>query len=203
MSALLLAAFVVLIGSPVVATKVPPKAAIGTFSSVNYAITFTAPARTSFCPIPDDWEGTDHGTLIFLEPPRFCEGVGYPSSSRGFEPNVPRFEVYYGNAPEEYETDPPKCLRVGSLKLLGAARALCRSPDRNRLVLWSRTTYPAISMAEIVLTLVTTPGRLARDLSRFRKFAATVRTCKQFDARLKGKATRWGVGARCPKGDWH
>jgi len=163
----------------------------------------TAPARTTYCPLPPGWEGSDHGTVIFLEPPRYCAGVGYPSSSRDFGPNVPRFEVYYGNALEEYEAKPPKCFRAASLMLLGAARALCRAPDRDRLVLWSRATYPAISTAELVLTLVTTPDRLTRDLSRFRKFAATVHSCREFDRRLRGKASRWGVGAPCPKGDWY
>jgi hypothetical protein len=204
---MLIAVLAVAASTPPAAAKLPPKAAVGAFASANYAITFPAPARTTYCPIPDTWTGSDHGTVIFLEPPRFCQGVGYPSSSRGFEPNVPRFEVYYGLDLEEDEDRPaaiPKCKRVGALTLLGAARPLCRSPDRNRIVLSSRATYSSYAPTEVVLTLVTTSRRLGEDLSRFRAFAATVRTCKQVVRDEKGKASSsWGVGPECPKGDWY
>jgi hypothetical protein len=203
---MLIAALAVAASSPPVAAKLSPKAATGAFASANYAITFPSPAQTTYCPIPDNWTGSDHGTVIFLEPPRFCQGVGYPSSSRGFEPNVPRFEVYYGLDLDEDEGHPaiPKCKRVGTLTLLGAARPLCRSPGRKRVVISSRATYSSYASTELVLTLVTTSLRLDEDLSRFRAFAATVHTCKQVVRDEKGKASSaWGVGPECPKGDWY
>jgi hypothetical protein len=203
---MLIAALAILASSLPIATKAPPKVAVGAFASATYAIAFTAPPRTTYCPLDDNWIGSDHGTVIFLEPPRFCQGTGYPSSSRGFEPNVPRFEVYYGYdlAEDEDGSAPaPKCNRAGALALLGSVHALCRSPDRHRVVLWSRATYSAGSAAKVVLTMVTTPRRLRNDLSRFRAFAATVHTCKQFERDAKGKTLSWGVGPRCPRGDWY
>jgi hypothetical protein len=156
--------------------------------------------------VPENWTGSDHGTVIFLEPPRFCGGVGFPSNSRGFEPNVPRFEVYYGldlTEDADHPVSAPKCNRVGKLVLLNKDHVLCRSFDRHRVVLWSRATYSAISAAEVVLTLVTTPRRLSKDLLGFRAFAATVHSCKQFDERLKGPASSWGLGPQCQKGNWY
>ena len=60
--------------------------AIGDFTSVNYPMTFKAPASAFFCPLSPDWVGSDHGTTVFLARPKACYGAGYPSSSRGFEP---------------------------------------------------------------------------------------------------------------------
>jgi len=203
---MLIAAFTAIAGSLPIAAHPPPKAALGEFASVNYAITFIAPARTTYCPLADNWTGSDHGTVIFLERPRVCLGAGYPSSNRGFEPSVPRIEVYYGydlgNDADRTATA-PKCHRVGRLTVLGSSHALCRTPDPHRMVLWSRGTYFAGSAAEVVLTLVTTSRRLDTDLSKFRAFAATVRTCKSFERDAKGKTFSWGVGPRCPKEDWY
>ncbi|MEN2791607.1 hypothetical protein ABC974_18370 [Sphingomonas oligophenolica] len=203
---MLIVAIAALIASPTQPPILRPEPAIGAFASVNYAITFIAPVRTTYCPIPADWSGSDHGTVIFLEPPRFCRGVGYPSSSRGFEPDAPRIEVYYGldlSQDDASPSTPPACNRAGAIMLLGRARALCRSPHRHRVVLWSRATYSTYGPAELILTLVTTRRRLSADLGRFRRFAASVRTCRQVDRRLKGSASTWGTGPRCPKGNWY
>jgi hypothetical protein len=203
---MLIAAFAILASGPPAAVKLPPRAAVGAFASVNYAITFTAPADVTYCPVPDGWTGSDHGTVMFLERPRFCQGIGYPSSNRGFEPNVPRFEVYYGYDLDESEARSAstfKCHRVGTLALLGTPRALCKLPDRHRVVLWSRATYSVGSPAEVVLTLVTTSRRLDSDLNRFRQFATTVHSCKHVERDEKGKIDSWGVGPQCPQGAWY
>ena len=144
--------------------------------------------------------------MLFLEPPRFCAGVGYPSSSRGFEPNVPRVEVYYGLDLDEDEDHPAptrKCKRVGTVTLLGEPHALCQFHERNRVVLWSRATYSSYAPTEVVLRLVTTSNRLDDDVARFRGFAATVHTCREVTRDAKGNASSWGVGPECPKGDWY
>lgn len=203
---MLMLAAAVLIASPPRPPTLPPEPAVGAFASANYAISFIAPARVTYCPIPPDWAGSDHGTVIFLEPPRFCRGVGFPSSSRGFQPDVPRFEVYYGldlSHDEASPMSPPKCNRAGAITLLGTAHALCRSRDKHHVVLWSQATYSTYGPAELILTLVTTRHRLSSDLTRFRTFASSVHTCKQHDRRLKGSASTWGMGPRCPKGNWY
>lgn len=179
----------------------------GVFASSNYALTFSAPVHTFFCRLSDDWVGSDHGTVIFLKRPRACYGAGYPSSSRGFEPNVPRIEVYYGydvwDGDEADRPAPPACQQVGLLRMLGAPRKICKTIDHSLTVLTASATYQSDAASELDVALATTPERLSQDLVVFRRFAATVRTCKDFDARVKGPGSTWGVGARCPAGRWY
>ena len=63
-----------------------PRRAVGDFTSSNYAITFKAPDYTYYCPLPDGWEGSDHGTILFLASPSACYGAGYPSSVADLNP---------------------------------------------------------------------------------------------------------------------
>lgn len=185
------------------AEKRIPKPISGVYSSVNYAITFPAPSDATYCPLPDTWVGSDHGTSVFLHPPRVCQGVGFPSSSRGFKPNVRRIDVYYGYVIDDGETyTPEKCRSVGKITLLGKAHALCRSTDPHGVVLWSGATYFAGLNTQLVVTLVSTPNHLRHDLARFRTFAASVRTCSQVDRDVGGHSLRWGTGPRCPKSEW-
>src|SRR5271156_6676533 len=84
-----------------------PTPAPSLYVTENYALTFRTPPHTTICALPDSWVGSDHGTVIFLAPPRSCGRPGFPSSSRGFRGNVPRIEVYYAYRVEE--TPAPSC----------------------------------------------------------------------------------------------
>ena len=176
----------------------PPERAAGEFSSANYAVTFPAPPDTFYCPIPNDWTGSDHGTVIFLERPTKCYRPGYPSSSRGFDPGVPHIEIYYGLNVSEYV--PPRCRAVDRLELMGSRRPLCRLPDPKWIVLSVSTTYQSFDTTDFDATLVTTRARFTHDLDLFRRFVAAVRTCKDGDASLKGAASTWGTWPSLPEG---
>lgn len=82
------------------------------FVAGDYALTFRAPPNTTTCPFPADWVGSNHGTVVFLRPPKGCGGVGYPSSSRSFSENVPRIEVFHAYWIGDPGTGPKPCRRV-------------------------------------------------------------------------------------------
>jgi hypothetical protein len=84
-----------------------PVAAPPVFVGGDYALTFQTPRKTTICALPSDWVGSNHGTVIFLRPPKRCGGVGYPSSSRGFSDDVPRIEVFYAYWLGDPGTGPP------------------------------------------------------------------------------------------------
>ena len=100
------------------------------FVAGDYALTFHTPPDTTTCALPADFVGSNHGTVIFLQPPKDCGGVGYPSSSRSFSENVPRIEVFYAYWLGDPGTGPKPCHRViGRIQFIAKARKLC--PDRS------------------------------------------------------------------------
>jgi hypothetical protein len=164
----------------------------------NYALTFTPPKAATYCPLPEDWVGSDHGTTLFLTPPERCGGAGYPSSGRDFSPNVPRIEVYYGYW-FEGDMDPPPCPQtVGAAKLIGKSRPLCRADGQVSL----SAIYKVDGPAQVILTLVTTPERLDADLATLRELAVTVRPCRAAYPMAGGKPLVTGTGRLCPAGKW-
>ena len=106
-----------------------PRPAPPTYVSVIYGLTFPSPPGTTYCPLPDGWIGSDHGTILFLEPPTGCGDAGYPSSARGFvSRRTPRIQLYYGYVVRD---DPvgQRCPGPPVMEFLGRARPLCRSHD--------------------------------------------------------------------------
>jgi len=180
-----------------------PRSAVGVFASANYAVTFLAPEDAFYCPIPNDWTGSDHGTTIFLERPVACYRPGYPSSSRGFEPDVPRIEVFYGLDVVDAKDAARPCRGVEKVRLLGAFHDLCKTADPARIVLSVSAKYTSFDASELDISLVTTQARLSHDLHLFRDFLTTVSTCKDSDDRLKGSLSTWGKGRPCPVADWY
>ena len=184
----------------IAASTLPP-----VYATANYGLTFRAPPGTTYCPLPPDWVGSDHGTTLFLERPRSCGGVGYPSNSRSFEPDVARIELYYGYVTGETPRPLPRC-PGGRVRFVGSLRPICMNRDgatvrislENRYVSdrnMERHGFPS----ELVLTLVTRPGRLGRDLVVFRRLATTLRTCSSLWPKANGHpAYLVGVGPRCP-----
>jgi hypothetical protein len=189
--ALILAAATVLASAPI---PTPP-----IFVTPVYALTFRSPTSTTMCALPVDWTGSDHGTVMFLQPPKQCGGVGFPSSSRGFSEDVPRIEVYYQYWLDDPDTGPAPCKTVvGQIKLLAKTRKLCRAIQGNNLRISASARYTADIAAWVELALITTPQRLKSDLITFRRLAASVSPCKESWSSSDGKSISVGTGADCP-----
>jgi hypothetical protein len=192
--------------SPKQSTPAKPLPAKGDYATGIYGLTFKAPQHALYCPLPDDWTGSDHGTVVFLESPRACYGAGYPSSGRGFEPaDVPRIEIYYGYDLGEDEAKPPPCKVAGTATLFGKKANLCRDNWRGLVTLAVSGRYTADQPAEFVATLVVEPVDQQRYLPLFTTLVASVRTCseKWTDGGLDKKKTFViGQGPPCPRTKW-
>lgn len=179
----------------------PPLPAPAAYATANHGLTLRTPPRSFHCPLPDGWVGADHGTVLFLVAPARCRGAGFASSARGFDGDVPRIEIYYGYAIEPEDAGAPApCRRAGQARLLGAARPLCAERRPGRVTLTTAARYAADAPSEARFTLVTTRGRLRRDLAAFRALLASTRTCTATWQDEKGRATSAGTGAPCPAG---
>jgi len=170
------------------------------FVSDTHGLTFSPPKGSTYCPLPSDWVGSDHGTIIFLEPPRTCGGAGYPSSSRGFQPfNTPRIEVYYSYWDAEDAPAPPSCNPVGDAELFGHDQPVCSARTGALVEKTVRATYMADSESHVVITLVTTANRLQRDTIVFQDMVKTIQTCSSDFRTNNGKSFTVGIGRTCPK----
>jgi hypothetical protein len=169
------------------------------FIAGDYALTFRTPPNTTTCALPDNWVGSNHGTVIFLQPPKNCGGVGYPSSSRAFSEDVPRIEVFYAYWSGDPGTGPAPCHKVaGSIKFVAKARKLCQTDQGQYLRISVSARYSADAPAWVELALVTTPSRLDADLRMFRELAGSLTPCKVFWSSSDGKSGSYGVGSLCP-----
>jgi hypothetical protein len=170
----------------------------------NYNLRFRGPANTTICPLPADWVGSDHGTVIFLSPPTTCGGYGYASSQRASAPDRPRIEVFYGYAMDD-DVPLPICRAVVRVTLLKRRRRACLTAVEaaGDVRIEARAPYLADSPAEIDIALVTTKERMAGDLQTFRAFTATVRTCAVHWVDSKtGHTHVAGAGSPCPPSHW-
>ena len=171
------------------------------FVTEQYGLTFDNPIGGSYCALPADWSGSDHGTVIFLAPPKTCFGAGYASSGRGFDGNAPRIEVFYGYdvADDEEASKPPPCKTIGHVMFLGATRRLCRQSSRQGVEVSVSAKYSADQPAEMTLTLVTSRSRLADELPKFEKLLRSTRTCTAtWHDDKGGKPFTTGTGSSCP-----
>ena len=181
------------------ATK--PRPAHGRFSTNNYTLTFRAPPGLTYCPVPANWTGSDHGTILFLIPPRRCTGVGYPASDRGAEPaGLPHIEVYYGHR-DLADAPLPPCRAVGSISLLGQPRPLCAGHAKGLILRTVSALYSNDTTNEVSLTLVTTRQRLTKDIALFSHLVRSVGMCTSDMALPGGK--RFGSGPPCGRGDFY
>jgi hypothetical protein len=178
-----------------------PAPAPRAYVTQNYELRFLSPSHSTICPLPDGWVGSDHGTTIFLSPPAECGGYGYASSDRGSTPDQPRIEVYYSYWNDVGESH-QNCRATGRVNLLGRRLRTCRTDVSGDVRIEAHALYRADSIAELNITLVTTPARLAADLRTFRAFTATVRTCSVGWFDKTGTAYRAGSGPACPPTHW-
>jgi hypothetical protein len=180
-----------------------PRPAPHAFVSTQYGLTFRSPVGSSYCALPGEWVGSDHGTVIFLAPPTQCHGAGFPSSGRGFDGNPARIEVFYAYdvGADDDAQPPPSCHQVGHVDFLGKVEPLCRTTSRHEVEVSVTAKYQADTSAEAILTLVTTPDRLEGDLKKFRGLLESARICTATWHDDKGGAPfTMGSGPPCPKG---
>jgi hypothetical protein len=176
-----------------------PVAAPPVFVAGDYALTFRTPRNTTTCALPSDWVGSNHGTVIFLRPPKGCGGVGYPSSSRGFSDDVPRIEAFYAYWLGDPGTGPSPCQRaVGRVNFVGRARHVCQTRQGRDLRDAVNARYTADAPAWVEVALVTTPQRLRADLRAFRIVTSTLAPCRVTWSNSDGKSGSFGVGKACP-----
>jgi hypothetical protein len=178
-----------------------PQNAPRAFATGQYGLTFRTPPKSTYCPLPSDWTGSDHGTTVFLTPPQHCGGAGFPSSSRGFSPDVPRIEIYYQYwMGEDFEAPRPRCHAVGQAWLFGQRRPLCRDSDSRMVSVDIYSRYRADVDAEVHITLITEPGRMDSDTQSLLSLSKSMRTCSSVwsDSRTK-KTFVVGSGPLCPR----
>jgi hypothetical protein len=191
----MLATLVALQGVPAIA----PKPAPPVFVTSIYGLTFKTPPASFYCPLPDDWVGSDHGTTVFLQSPGSCGGAGFPSSSRGFSRNVPRIDVFYAYWMGEDEPSPPPCPAAGRMQLFSELRPLCREDKDGWITVTVSARYTADIPAQVTVTLVTQPNRLDQDISKLISLTTSMRSCSSVWTFDKGKRSVVGNGPRCPK----
>jgi hypothetical protein len=183
-----------------------PKLAPAQFTTDQYGLTFHVPNRATYCPLPKDWVGSDHGTVVFLERPTRCGGAGYPSSGRGFDPgDASRFELFYAYWMGEDEPPDPPCHRVGRTLFMGKNRPICESREGGVITRTISARYFTDIEAKAYFSLVTRPQRLSTDMAAFRSAAASFRTCTAIwhDPQHKTKDFTTGHGPLCPRdGRW-
>lgn len=179
-----------------------PRPAPAQYFTGQYGLTFTVPTGATYCPLPHDWAGSDHGTTIFLEPPRTCGGAGYPSSSRGYAPEgVARIELFYRywmGDEDEREIGRPPCRQVAAIRFLGAARPVCETREDGLIVRTVSARYSVEAGGVADLTLVTRAARLDADQRAFAAAAASMRTCTATFG-VRGKRFTVGTGRPCPR----
>lgn len=181
-----------------------PKRAPKTYVTENYALTFRVPQSLTYCPLPANWVGSDHGTYLFLEPPKECDGTGFPSTARRFEPDdTPRIEVFYGYAVDEdgEQGQHDECTdRLGLAQFMGGRHPLCRIKRGTMVAVTISAKYRVDEIAEVSFSLVTTEARLKQDLGVFEAVLSTTRSCTASSKDNKGH--KMGSGAPCPKNGW-
>lgn len=156
------------------------------YRSSDKSLTFPTPAGAFYCPKPEGWVGSDHGTVVFLTKPKACvSSDAFTSSERGAL-SAPNIQVYYGYDPG-WEGRPPRCEEIGRAPFLGGERPLCLTRRDDRIVeVVAKANYMAEGVgadikANAVFTLVTDAARLDADLATFRTLLAQTSTCNQAD----------------------
>jgi len=204
-----------LAAAAIAAAETRPRSAPSLFNAGEYALTFHVPKGATYCPHPQNWVGTNHGTRIFLKPPGRCVDADDPSIVQGFAPHTtPRIEVYYWYdvLPDQERAPAPACRPVASTTFLGRSTLVCRDADwdlpRGMIALTVSGKYEADVAAEAAVTLITTSERQERDLATFLAVVRSVRPCRQtmISKDLAGRTVSTehiGHGPVCPSaGRW-
>jgi hypothetical protein len=173
------------------------------FVTQQYGLIADLPPGLTYCPLPADWVGSDHGTQVYLVPPDRCGEVrGYASSARIPASFVPAIAIFYSrNVADIHRADredsPPEtnteladqmCGDVYAplppgIVLLGTPAAGCRADQDGvatiqAMALYANADSPANKPDHIlIVSLETTSDRLRADLPIFSRIAAGIRVC--------------------------
>jgi hypothetical protein len=174
----------------------PPAAAPALYVTHNHGLAIAIPPGLTYCPLPNDWVGSDHGVELYLGRPAQCLGAGYASSGRGVTPETPTISIYYEYVTSDYVERRPCLRRLGGLTLFGRRQRGCERRDGDWVTVdvGSRYSY-GDSPEELALTLRTNPERLARDLPVFAALARGAKVC----------LPHWAAGHTpppCPDAQW-
>lgn len=181
-------------GAPAASHRVPPLPAPPLYVTHNHGLAITIPRGLTYCPLPDDWVGSDHGVELYLVPPLSCGRAGLPSSDRDAAPERPAFEIFYEINTSDY-VDSRYCHATVAVRVFEREVQACRRRDGEWITVEAGAGYTVDhERHDLVLTLRTTKSRYAADLFRFRAFAIGVRTCRP----------EWAGGRQpaCPKTQW-
>jgi hypothetical protein len=184
-----------LAAAAVAATPAPPIFVSGK------AVTFRSPPGTTICPLSDDWVGSDHGTTLFLEPPKGCGGTGFPSSARHWDDDrlTRHMAIFYAYWMGEDEPPPPACQPFDKVTLMGSERQLCASRIPGGMRLWARARYVADSESWMEVSLTTRGETLPEDLRRFRAWTTSIHACRiHWRAEPNAKKAVFGPAPDCP-----
>jgi len=171
-----------------------PVAAPPLYVTHNQGLAIRVPRGLTYCPLPADWVGSDHGVTLYLAPPARCGGAGYPSSDRDATPDTPAIDVYYEINTDDY-VDHRKCRERVPFQLFGRPARACKRKRDAWIEVEARADYRVGQEPhDLVLTLHTSPERYSADLAAFRSFAKGVRAC----------LPEWADGRQqpCPSAQW-
>jgi hypothetical protein len=180
--------------APVKPVATAPLPAPPLYVTHNQGLAIAIPKGLTYCPLPPDWVGSDHGVELYLAPPTRCGGAGYASSGRDVTPDTPTIEIYYEFNTDDY-VDRRACPAPVAMRLFGQPVRACRRPDHGWITVEARANYAVDGEPhDLVLTLRMTKARYAAELPRFRAFAMQVRVCRP----------EWAGGRlrACPKAQW-
>ncbi|HXQ13525.1 MAG TPA: hypothetical protein VN814_02760 [Caulobacteraceae bacterium] len=180
--------------APVAPRAASPLPAPPLYVTHNQGLAITIPPGLTYCPLPPDWVGADHGVELYLAPPTRCGAAGYASSDRDVAPDEPMIEIYYQFKTNDY-VDRRRCAAPVALRLFDRPARACRRREDGWITVETQANYAiGNELHDLVLTLRTTKARFSGDLARFRSFAKGVRVCRP----------EWSDGDQpaCPKTQW-
>ncbi|HSK44559.1 MAG TPA: hypothetical protein VLA83_11810 [Candidatus Binatia bacterium] len=190
-----------------------PKPAPGLYVTQEFGLVMKVPPGLGFCPLPRGWSGYEEGTVLFLKPPSVCMAPGKSSAMRptdGFVPSISlryhvnrgRDDAFDGNIPAPRTSEEfaqqfcAGAFASPDFKLFDQPAFTCRSEmpgNKVRIVLMA--LYDS-ARNRLILTLLTTPDRMADDTRLLATIASSITACQSSSGKEKHEE------AACPKGKW-
>jgi hypothetical protein len=189
------------------------KPAPSLYVSEKFGLVMKVPSGLSFCALPKGWSGEETGTVLFLQPPQHCRlsdgssairaGEGfYPSISLRYQVNRRRDDAYDGEiAPPQSSEEFARqfCMKPlvsPDAKLFEQPTFTCRSEMSGKRIQIALMNVYDSARKNVILTLHTTPDRLAEDTKILATVASSISTCQMASVKDKSGATA------CPEGNW-
>lgn len=180
-----------------------PQPAPPLYVTENHGLMASFPPGLTYCPLPRDWVGSDHGTEVYLVPPAACGvSTAYQSSDRFPASRVPTIGLYYAFNVVEIEHksgqySPPRTSREvlamyctepharapAGIQLLGVPAAGCLIEHGQFVEVRVAGVYSAASATDeipdhiLIVSLTTTKDRLGKDLRVFKMVAGSIHVC--------------------------